>query len=286
MNISVSNSAEPNSRWAPLDQIQIAGHSVVTASRSELVQAWASDCKATKASSTPSTSRVVFDVNGQGVSMFETDQAYREAVSEADIVHADGGFLVLLSGLVADKKIAERSPTTDMFHDFAAEAEQLGLSFYLLGGSEAVNMECFEIMKARYPMLRIVGRRNGFFSQQEEVEIVKEIAQLKPDLLWVGLGKPKEQLFSVKWRDALLATWIVTCGGCYNYVTGEYKRAPQWMRRSNLEWLHRLASDPKRLFWRYAKTSPHALWVTFKYSKIGENIRTFVFRSIEKNPSS
>lgn len=169
-----------------------------------------------------------------------------------------------VSKLRGGKPIAERSATTDLLHDFASRAEAQNLTFYLLGATEAVNKTCVEKLEAIYPKLRIVGRRDGYFSEAEEDGVIAAINAVKPDVLWVGLGKPKEQFFSVRNAHRLQVGWLVTCGGCFNYVTGDYKRAPDWMQRSNLEWLHRMATNPQQLFWRYLVTTPHALWLAFK----------------------
>ena len=112
-----------------------------------------------------------------------------------------------------------------------------------------------------YPGLRIVGRRNGYFSRDQEAAICAEINASGADVVWVGLGVPLEHAFCVRNKHRLTAGWVVTAGGCFNYVTGAYARAPGWMQRLGLEWLHRLWHEPRRLFWRYAITNPHALFL-------------------------
>ena len=87
-----------------------------------------------------------------------------------------------------------------------------------------------------------------------------EINRSGADIVFVGLGVPLEYEFCARNKPRLRAGWVVTCGGCYNFVTGDYKRAPQWMQRHALEWLYRLVREPKRLFWRYAVTNPLALF--------------------------
>lgn len=190
--------------------------------------------------------------------MAASEPAYRHAMDRADLIHADGGFIVLMSRWLSGSRIKERSATTDLIHDFAEAAEREGLSFYLLGGTEEVNRQCAEALGRLYPGLRIAGRRNGYFDDDEAV--LADIDLADPDILWVGLGKPKEQLFAARHRARLNARWIVTCGGCFNYITGHYRRAPRWMQKLNLEWLYRAFTD-RALFRRYATTSPHAIWL-------------------------
>jgi N-acetylglucosaminyldiphosphoundecaprenol N-acetyl-beta-D-mannosaminyltransferase len=87
----------------------------------------------------------------------------------------------------------------------------------------------------------------------------------------VGLGVPLEQAFCVRNRDLLTAGWLVTSGGCFNFVTGDYTRAPKWMQAASLEWLYRLWREPKRLALRYALTNPlAALLLIFSTSSLPE----------------
>lgn len=207
---------------------------------------------------------VVFDVNGHGISLARTNPAYRNLVKRADIIHSDGGFLVPLSRWLDGPEIPERSSTTDMIHDFARRFEDTGHSFFLLGATEEVNALCADQLSRRYPRLTIAGRRNGYFSAADEDSIIGTINAAHPDVVWIGLGKPKEQEVALRWRDRLDCNWIITCGGCFNYITGHYSRAPQWMQDRHLEWLHRMVTNPRKLFWRYLTTTPHSLWIAVR----------------------
>jgi N-acetylglucosaminyldiphosphoundecaprenol N-acetyl-beta-D-mannosaminyltransferase len=246
--------------WTELPHVVIGGQPVATASRAALADAMAADCHAARHRH-GAHPRLIFDVNGQGLSMRRSSPAYRDLMARADVVHADGGFLVTASKWFCPTPIVERSATTDLIHDFAARAERDGLSFYLLGAAEDVNAASAAELQRLYPDLRIVGRRNGYFAPHEEDAVVAAINEAAPDVLWVGLGKPKEQSFAARNARRLRAGWLVTCGGCFNFLAGEYRRAPAWMQNANLEWLHRMATRPKELFWRYLVTTPHALWL-------------------------
>lgn len=247
------------SGWVDLPHVTLGGQRIATASRAELVEAMAADCRQAKA-----RTRLVFDANGHGISLRATDLSFRTDMDAADIVHADGGFLITASRWLVGAQIAERSATTDLIHDIARRAEQDGLSFYLLGGQEEVNEACATTLRTMYPRLSIAGRRHGYFSEAEDAEVVEAINAAQPDILWVGLGKPREQRFCVRNRDRIRAGWTITCGGCFNFVTGRYRRAPLWMQRANLEWLHRMVTRPRELLWRYLVTTPHALWLVVK----------------------
>jgi len=205
--------------------------------------------------------RLLFDINGQGLAMSQWDSAYRANLQAAEVVHADGQPLVTVSRWLTKTPIADRSATTDLFIDVAAAAQLAGKSFYLLGGTEEVNAECARIMESRFRGLKIVGRRNGYFRREDEDHICQEINDSGADIVWVGLGKPFEQAFCTRNKQKLCANWLITCGGCFNFVTGSYSRAPHWVQRVGLEWLHRMATRPRQLAWRYLSTTPVALYL-------------------------
>jgi exopolysaccharide biosynthesis WecB/TagA/CpsF family protein len=205
--------------------------------------------------------KLVFHANGQAISLAVRNREFRRFFDIADHVHADGQPLVFASRLFASPAIPERSPVTDFFHDAASAARQAGLRFYLFGSTEEDNAACAEIMRRTYPGLVIAGRRHGYFGPDEEAAICNEINVADADVVWVGLGIPLQQAFCVRNHRRIRAGWLVAAGGCFNYVSGRYRRAPGWMQRAGLEWLYRLWREPRRLFLRYALTNPHALYL-------------------------
>ncbi len=236
----------------------LAGQRVHVAGRQQLCDAMIDDCLAQPAPPV----QLLFDANGQGVSMAACDPVYKEAVAAADIVHADGGFLVKASRRFPKHlHIADRSGTTDLIHDFAAAAAREGVSFYLLGGPEGLAEEAAAVLVRLHPGLKIAGCRNGYFKPEEEQGIIDGINASGADVLWVGLGKPREQLFCARHKQGFMSRWVVTCGGCFHYLTGEYGRAPKWMQDAGLEWLYRMFENPRKLFMRYLITTPHALFL-------------------------
>ncbi len=241
--------------------VLLGGIPVSTASRNQLANMVVNDSRTFRESKGKQRPRLMFDVNGHAVSLYYTDVDYRNALDKADLIHADGGFLVAASRRLCKVPIAERSATTDLIRDIAAAGAPEGLSFYLLGASEDNSKAAAETLKRDYPGVKIVGRRNGYFSESALPEIIDDINKLNPDVLWVGLGKPREQIFSVDLQDRVKTSWIITCGGCFDFLSGNARRAPRWMQRANLEWLFRLLMQPRRLFLRYATTSPHALYI-------------------------
>ncbi len=240
-------------------EVKVGGIKTACLTRAQLANLMVNDCfAARRAKAAP---KLVFAANGHAIALAATDAKFRAQFDAADIVHADGQPVVLASRLLAATPVPERSATTDFIHDAASAAQGHGLKIFLLGATEEINAHCAAILRFRYPGLKIAGRRNGYFRREDEAALCDEINASGADIVFVGLGVPLEYDFAVRNKQRLKAGWLVTCGGCYNFVTGDYKRAPDWMQRAALEWLYRLVREPRRLFWRYAVTNPLALFL-------------------------
>lgn len=238
-------------------QVLVGGLKTARLSRRDLIAQMVADCANARVDATHRP-KLVFTANGHSVALAAIDAKFRKLLSEAHIVHADGQPIVFASRLLTRTPIPERSATTDFIHDAAEAAAKHGLRFFLLGGTEEANAKCAEILRRKYPGLAIAGRHNGYFSRKEEAAICEDINRSGADIVWVGLGVPLEQEFCARNRQQLTAGWLVTSGGCFNFVSGACKRAPRWMQQAGLEWLYRLWHEPGRLWRRYALTNPLA----------------------------
>jgi len=241
-----------------VEHISVGGVPTALVSEEEIVSLMVEDC-ASYRSGNLGLPLTIFDTNGQALSMRANDAAYAKSLDTADLVHADGQFIVWMSKLGRGAEVPERSATTDLFLSAAEGAARTGIRFYLLGGSREINEACATTLEGAYPGLTIAGRRDGYFSDEEEPDVIADINASDADVVWVGLGKPKEQLFSQRNKPRLKCAWIVTCGGCFHYVVGDYPRAPVWMQKAGLEWMHRMATGPRYLVGRYLYTIPHAV---------------------------
>ncbi|HVW75871.1 MAG TPA: WecB/TagA/CpsF family glycosyltransferase [Rhizomicrobium sp.] len=252
----------PQARKAANDsysQVTVGGLTTACLSRDGLARMMLQDCLEARANPA-SHPKLVFASNGHAIALAAQDENFRLTFQQADIIHADGQAAVFASRMTATP-IPERSATTDFIHDAAKLAARHGLRFFLLGATEEANAEAARVLQETYPGLQIVGRRHGYFSRDEEEELCDEINLTLPDVIWVGLSVPLEYEFAVRNKPRLNAGWLVTCGGCYNFITGAYARAPNWMQAAGLEWLFRVVKEPKRLFWRYAVTNPLAIFL-------------------------
>jgi exopolysaccharide biosynthesis WecB/TagA/CpsF family protein len=207
--------------------------------------------------------------NGEVTHRCAVDDSERDLFLQADAIHADGMPHVFVSRIKCDVALPERVATSDLFYDVAREASARGATMYLLGASEASNAAAAQRVQERFPDLKIVGRRHGFFtSEKDEIAACRRIAELAPDILWVSMGVPREQLFIVRHRNRLTTVGIIkTSGGLFDFLSGSRPRAPLWMQNAGLEWLWRVALEPRRLGWRYLKTNPYAMYLLLTRSR-------------------
>jgi N-acetylglucosaminyldiphosphoundecaprenol N-acetyl-beta-D-mannosaminyltransferase len=239
------------------DRVMVGGLRTDCVSRRQLAQLMVGDCLAARGGRR--APKAVLSTNGNIIATAAMDSQFRQQFLTADVIHADGAPVVAASRLFTATPVPERSATTDFLFDAAAAAAEAGLKFYLLGSTEEINRRAAEAVKKAYPGVEIVGRRDGYFSGDADAAICEEINASGADVLWVGMGVPRETQFSLNNRSRLKVGWIVTCGGCFNFAAGDYVRAPGWMQKAGLEWLHRLLREPRRLFWRYLITNPVAI---------------------------
>jgi N-acetylglucosaminyldiphosphoundecaprenol N-acetyl-beta-D-mannosaminyltransferase len=205
--------------------------------------------------------------NGQVVSLCAQDSEVRGLYLQADLISPDGMPLVFASRRFFRKPLRERVATTDAFHDAARIAQERGATFFLFGATEEASIAAVENARRLYPRLNIVGRRNGYFRPEEEADVAAQINEAAPDVLWVGIGVPAQQRFAVRRRAALDRVGVLkTCGGLFDFLSGQSSRAPQWMQSAGMEWAYRAWLEPRRLGWRYLVTNPHALYVLMTQS--------------------
>ncbi|MEM1102640.1 MAG: WecB/TagA/CpsF family glycosyltransferase [Pseudomonadota bacterium] len=244
-----------------VERVVVGGLPVARMTRDEqachMVESWA----LAKAAGVAPIPKVAFSVNGHTISLYHSSPAYREALDQADLLDADGMSVVFASRTFSRSGLPERVATTDFFHDAARRAQEAGMSFYFLGAREQECAEAVETVRRMYPDLRIAGWRHGYFSREDEPQICSEIVASGADMLWIGCGAPVQEQFAIRNRERLQGlAWIKTCGGLFDFLSGKNPRAPKWMQQAGLEFAYRTWREPRRLFWRYFITSPHAIY--------------------------
>ena len=206
--------------------------------------------------------------NGEVIARVHADEAIARLFHDADQILADGQPLVFASRWLCQRKLPERVATTDLFHDVAKIAERERVSFYFFGASEAENSRAAAAVQRLYPALLVIGRCHGYLTGRALLQKVDEINRLAPDILWLGLGVPREQLFVRDFLSRLDRVGVIkTAGGLFDHLAGKTPRAPLWMQRAGFEWLWRASMEPRRLLWRYLSTNPRALYLLLRYSR-------------------
>jgi N-acetylglucosaminyldiphosphoundecaprenol N-acetyl-beta-D-mannosaminyltransferase len=158
---------------------------------------------------------------------------------------------------------------TDLFPRLCERLAEEGLSLYLLGGSHGIAAETARRMQDTYPELKIAGTRHGYFSADEEKDVVHAINQSSPDVLLVGMGVPRQELWLERHQAALTPSIRIGVGGLFDFYSGRIPRAPLWVREIGLEWLWRLLQEPGRLWRRYVIGNPLFLYRVWKQSRVG-----------------
>jgi N-acetylglucosaminyldiphosphoundecaprenol N-acetyl-beta-D-mannosaminyltransferase len=182
----------------------------------------------------------------------------RAALEAADWVTPDGMPIVWALRLLGARGVT-RVYGPDLLLALSAISAARGFSQYYLGGAPGVADALGETLRERYPGLVVAGTYCPPFRALEEAE---ELAMLDginasgAQMVWVGLGSPKQDLWMARYRPQLAAPLLVGVGAAFDFLTGRQRQAPPWMRRAGLEWLFRLGSDPRRLWRRYLISNP------------------------------
>ncbi len=145
------------------------------------------------------------------------------------------------------KQLKQRIPGQAYFRKVLEIGEQEGWTFYFLGGKGNTVREAVDNIKKIYPNVKIVGFHEGFFEENSEEEVIQEINLLKPNVLFVAMGAPRQENWIASHKDELQVDVAAGQGGTFDYEAGNIPRAPQFMQKCGLEWLWRLVLQPKRI---------------------------------------
>lgn len=202
------------------------------------------------------TPAMVVTPNSDHIVALECDAALRAAYSEADVVVADGMPLVWASKLLREP-LKERVTGADLMPRLCRSAADHGLKVFILGGKSGVPEEAARRLQAAYPGLMVAGAYSPPFGfERDEVEneaIVRMVASSDADLVFVGLGAPKQELWMHRHLQRFDKGVFLGIGAAVDFCAGQVKRAPRWMQTAGLEWMYRWSQDPSRLTKRYLR---------------------------------
>jgi N-acetylglucosaminyldiphosphoundecaprenol N-acetyl-beta-D-mannosaminyltransferase len=178
----------------------------------------------------------------------------RTLVEDADLVVADG-MPLLWASRVQGSALPERVAGSSLIHTLSAAAARNGASVFMLGGDPGVAARAAERLRADTPELTVSGTHCPPVGFEREPALMAGIESAlrsaQPDIVYVALGFPKQERLIRRLRAEHPSVWFVSVGASFAFVAGEVARAPRWMQRTGLEWVHRLAQEPRRLARRY-----------------------------------
>jgi len=206
----------------------------------------------------------VFTPNVDHIVQFDENPALRKAYEKATLSIVDGMPVVWASRLLGTP-LPEKVSGSDVLMPLVHRAAQRGWRVFLLGGAEGVGEIAKREMERIAPGVNIVGMLSPRIDLNEpataRAHVIEAVKAAKPDLVFVAFGAPKQELFIAEAQDALRPAVLLGIGASLDFVAGIVPRAPQWMAKTGLEWLYRLAREPRRLWKRYLVRDPKFLLI-------------------------
>ena len=203
----------------------------------------------------------VFTPNVDHVVLADENARFRQAYEGASLSLCDG-MPVLWAARLLGTPLPAKVSGSDLIEPLMDRAASRGYRVFLMGGAEGVGQTARDALKARLPKLEVVGTDSSRVDlDASQNDLVERIRATRPDIVLVALGAPKQEVWSHEQRDALAPAVLIGVGAGIDFIAGAQKRAPRWISESGLEWLYRLARDPRRLASRYFLRDPWFCWI-------------------------
>lgn len=192
------------------------------------------------------------------------DPAYMAVMKQAELIVPDGAGAVWAARYVGNP-VQERVPGFDLMHRLLAAGSEYGWKVYLLGASPETIREAHERLRRKFPNLRFVGYRDGYFGEDEDEAVIADIRRAAPDLLFVGRSADKQEPWIARYKEQLGVPVMMGVGGSFDVIAGKLKRAPASWQRLRLEWLYRLLQEPAR--YRRMLALPKFVWTVVRHRR-------------------
>lgn len=189
-------------------------------------------------------------VNAGKLVLMERDPSLREIVKSCALINADGQSVVWALKLIGHR-IPERVTGIDLMERLLLEAHLKKYRVFFLGAIQPVLDAVLELVRTKFPDLVIAGSRNGYFTNEDNNQIVTEIAASGADILFVAMGSPKKEYWMAQNLEKLNVPFCMGVGGSFDVLSGRSKRAPLWIQNVGMEWFFRFIQEPRRLWRRY-----------------------------------
>jgi N-acetylglucosaminyldiphosphoundecaprenol N-acetyl-beta-D-mannosaminyltransferase len=183
-----------------------------------------------------------------------SDAVLAADVANSDLVGIDGMGIVWGARLLG-LPVPERVAGIDLLSELLAVCADDGFRPYFLGSTRDTLQQAAMQALAKYPAIRFAGLRDGYFNPAQESEVVNDIRRSGADCLFIGMPTPRKERFLASHRDELNVPFIMGVGGSFDILAGHIRRAPVRMQALGLEWLYRVYEEPRRMWWRYARTN-------------------------------
>ncbi len=191
--------------------------------------------------------------NAKNIILSKEEIEIREAVNNSSLSVPDGISLILVARMLG-YHLKERVYGPDLMLGFLRATQNKGYSHFFYGSTPEILDLLIKNLKAKFPGLKIAGYHSPPFrelTEEEDKKAVEVINKVSPDVLWIGLGGVKQELWMYNHRDRSKVPVMVGVGAAFDFLSGTKKQAPKWMQKSGLEWLFRLITEPRRLWKRY-----------------------------------
>lgn len=188
---------------------------------------------------------MVVTINPELVMHAQRDTALARALDRADLVVPDGIGIVWAARILGHP-VPERVPGVELTEGLIQRAAARGYRVYFLGAAPGVAEEAARRLTARYPGLAVAGTHHGYFKPEEEAAVVAAVRRVRPHILLVALGAPRQELWIARHLHQCQAALALGVGGSLDVFAGRVQRAPRWVQAVGLEWLYRLVRQPAR----------------------------------------
>lgn len=174
-----------------------------------------------------------------------SDKKINQVLNSADMLVADGAGVVLASKILG-KEVTQKVSGIDLAKNLLSSSSKKPIKFFLFGGKPGIAEKAHANIICDYPAAQIVGSRNGYFTAEDDDEIINQINSSGAEVLFVCLGAPKQELWIAANKDKLNVKASLGVGGTLDVLAGNVKLAPDFFRNHGLEWLYRLYKEPRR----------------------------------------
>ena len=205
-------------------------------------------------------------INALKVNLMNEDPELQKIVNACPLINADGASIVWAAKKLG-VPLTERVAGIDLFENLVKLAAEKGYKIYLFGAKEEVVTKVKDIFEKKYPTLQIVGYRNGYFTESDEPEMVKNMAESGADMMFVAFSSPKKEFWVNKYLNDLNIPFVMGVGGSFDVVAGVTDRAPKWMQDHGMEWFYRFIQEPRRLWNRYVVGNWKFVAYTYKVKR-------------------